>query len=76
MAIGQVWKTVQKRHVRGSFNMTDEKTSKLVLTVDRSLKNQLVRAANLSEHKKLVPYAVELLRDGVALDLANKEPEK
>lgn len=56
--------------------MSDQKTSKLVLTVDRSLKNQLVRAANLSEHKKLVPYAVELLRDGVALDLANREPEK
>ena len=57
--------------------MTNEKTSKLVLTVDRSLKNLLVRAANRSEHKKLVPYAVDLLRDGVALDLANKsEAEK
>ena len=56
--------------------MPDKKTSKLVLTVDRSLKNQLLRAANLSEHKKLVPYCVELLRDGVALDLANREDEK
>ena len=57
--------------------MTDKKTSKLVLTVDRSLKNQPLRAANLSEHKKLVPYCIELLRDGVALDLANsREDEK
>ena len=58
--------------------MTDKKTSKLVLTIPRELKGQLIRAANLSsEHKKLVPYAVDLLRDGVALDLANKsEAEK
>ena len=57
--------------------MTDKTTSKLVLTIPRDLKGQLIRAANLSEHKKLVPYCVELLRDGVALDLANSgEPEK
>ena len=57
--------------------MSDEKTSKLVLTIPRDLKGQLIRAANLSsEHKKLVPYCIELLRDGVAIDLANKEPEK
>ena len=57
--------------------MSDQKTSKLVLTVDRSLKNQLVRAANRSEHQKLVPYCIELLRDGVAQDLGNsREPEK
>lgn len=57
--------------------MTDQKTSKLILTVPRELKGQLIRAANLSsEHKKLVPYCIDLLRDGVALDLANKsEPE-
>ena len=53
--------------------MTDKTTSKLVLTIPRELKGQLIRAANLSsEHKKLVPYCVDLLRDGVALDLANK----
>ena len=56
--------------------MTDQKTSKLILTVPRELKGQLIRASNLSEHKKLVPYCIELLRDGVAIDLANKEPEK
>ncbi len=57
--------------------MTDKNTSKLVLTIPRDLKGQLIRASNLSEHKKLVPYCVELLRDGVALDLANsREPEK
>ncbi len=57
--------------------MTEKNTSKLVLTIPRDLKGQLIRAANLStEHKKLVPYCVELLRDGVALDLANSgEPE-
>ncbi len=58
--------------------MTEKNTSKLVLTIPRDLKGQLIRAASLStEHKKLVPYCVELLRDGVALDLANsREPEK
>ena len=56
--------------------MTDKNTSKLVLTIPRELKGQLIRAANLSEHKKLVPYCVALLRDGVALDLANKDSEQ
>ena len=57
--------------------MSDQKTSKLVLTIPRDLKGQLIRAANLSEHKKLVPYCIELLRDGVAADLANsREDEK
>ncbi len=57
--------------------MTDKNTSKLVLTIPRDLKGQLIRAANLStEHKKLVPYCVELLRDGVALDLANSGEDK
>jgi len=56
--------------------MTDKKTSNLVLTIPRELKGQLIRASNLSEHKKLVPYCVELLRDGVALDLANREDDK
>ena len=57
--------------------MTDKKTSKLVLTIPRELKGQLIRAANLSEHQKLVPYCIELLRDGVAIALANsREPEK
>ena len=53
--------------------MTDKNTSKLVLTIPRDLKGQLIRAANLTEHKKLVPYCVELLRDGVAIDQANRE---
>jgi len=56
--------------------MTDKKTSKLVLTIPRDLKGQLIRAANLSEHKKLVPYCVALLRDGAALELANSGEDK
>jgi len=56
--------------------MTEKNTSKLVLTIPRELKGQLIRAALLSEHKKLVPYAIELLRDGVALDLANSGEDK
>ncbi len=57
--------------------MTDKTTSKLVLTIPRELKGQLIRASNLSsEHKKLVPYCIALLRDGAALELANSGEDK